>query len=122
MEKDDNEFIYNYVKLYIKGEEKDTLSNPEIKSRVHQNNLFHSIYEEKAEKPEVIWKLYNPSLAFLVIEVMNAKTQTVIKSNAIKVCYLRQGLRSIPLLENNLYDDHISALLVDLKISNVKAE
>lgn len=102
--------------MKLVGIEKDEITNAEIKTKVFQNNLFHSIYQFEEEGEEFTWNIYNPELAFVVIQLKNAKNHQILKSNAVKVSLMRQGLRNIPLLEKFHIDDKISYLLVKLTI------
>lgn len=108
--------------MKLVGSEKDELSNKEIQTKVFQNNLFHSIYQQNEKKEEFTWNVFNPDLSFIIFQLKNAKNQSVLKLNAVKVSLMRPGLRNIPLLENYNIDDKISYLLLNVKLKRISEE
>ena len=113
-----SDYIYPFVEIKIEGMERDMVVNKNLNSKIFQNNLFHSIYNEEDEE-EIEIKLYYPELCFIKFIVRNAQTSEILKQNAIPFMCLRKGIRSLELLDESNTHDSFSYLLVDVEIGEV---
>ena len=112
---DDRDYVFPFVEMQILGNEKDERANPKVSTKIFQNNLFHSVYND-ISSPEGFTKLnlVYPELAFLYICVKDAKNGALIKHSAVSVESLRQGVRSLELYDANNWFDGFSYALLDV--------
>lgn len=60
-----------------------------------------------------------PEFAFIVFQVRDAKSREILKRQVVSVESLREGLRSLELLEDDNYHDSCSYLLLNLELKNL---
>ena len=110
---DDMEFAYPFIEIEVMGHEKDVVLNKSLHSKIHQNNLFHSVYIENEAR---LFKLqfYYPELAYVSFTVRDARNNGLLKHSMVPVGCLARGVRSLELFDGYNTFDSFSQLLVEV--------
>ena len=109
----DSDYVYPFVEVEVMGMDKDVLCNKGLITKISQNNLLHSIYNENDNKALKL-QFYYPELAFIRFSIRDAKNNNLLKQAIISVDCLTKGIRSLELFDTNNVFDSFSFLLLEI--------
>ena len=100
--------IYPFVNIKIVGHKSDIVHNKMYTSSIYQNNLFHSVYDGI----ECHFQLTHPDFSFIQFEVIDAKTEKIMRRGLVSPEFIRCGLKVVRLYDTDNNFDFFSYLLI----------
>ena len=113
--KKQHEQFFPYVKVRLLGTKFDTKNNPMNYTTIAEQNPFHCEFDWADGAESKKYDLIRPELDVLLFEVVNAKTEEIIKRGLIQPHSMIEGVKSVILYDAYNHFDSFSALVVRIK-------
>lgn len=99
---------YPFVNIKIVGHKSDIAHNKMYTSSIYQNNLFHSVYDGS----ECHFQFTHPDFSFIQFEIIDAKTEKIMRRGLVSPEFIRCGLKVVRLYDTDNNFDFFSYLLI----------
>jgi hypothetical protein len=109
------EQFFPYVRIRYLGTRHDMLHNPPSHTCIDEFNPFHCTFEVPGEDKPRHFTLARPELGVIIFEVINAKTDQLIKRGLVEPRSMIEGLHSVALFDPSNHCDSFSALVIKVE-------
>lgn len=109
-----NEQFFPYVRVKVLGTKIDMKNNQPVYTCIDELNPFHCVFEWADGAKYKQFELFRPDLDLLIFEVINAKTEQIIKRGLVEPKSMLEGLKSVTLYDAYNHFDSFSYLVVEI--------